>query len=227
MLRIRGQYIRGIKAAAFLSFTLLLAACGGGGGGGGEDTTTDGNPLSSDSDTQTDAGISASEDAGDAPIIDIPISLPILTTGDGCLSTAALEATIIQLINEARTQVQQCGDTEFAATVPLTWDERLEGAALTHSQDMANNLFFGHQGTDSSFVGDRVTALNYDWRSVGENLAAGQSTIEQVMQDWMDSPPHCANIMNANFRNVGVSCGDNGSLTFSRYWTMVLGSGRN
>lgn len=223
MLRIRGHRAQGITSIALLSFTLLLAACGG--GSGGEDTTAGGNPLSSDSDTQADAGINASDNTGNAPVISIPISIP--ETGDGCVSTASLEATIIQLINEARSQVQQCGTTEFAATVPLTWDERLEGAALTHSQDMANNLFFGHQGTDSSFVGDRVTAVNYDWRSVAENLAAGQSTIEQVMQDWMDSPPHCANIMNASYRNVGVSCHDNSSLTFSRYWTMVLGSGRN
>lgn len=205
--------------AAILSTSLLLSACGGG-SGGATDTTAEGTPLSTDSASRPDSSDST-------PSVEIETALPIPLTGDGCLSTAELETKFVALINAARSEARQCGDTEYAAARTVSWDERLEGAALTHSKDMANNNFFSHIGTDSSSVLERATIAEYDWNNVAENIAAGQRTIEQVTQAWLDSPPHCTSIMRNVYDNIGVSCHDNANSTFDRYWTMVLGRASN
>jgi uncharacterized protein YkwD len=219
MLSIKGQGAASVRAV-FISFIFLLSGCGGGGGDGGSDTTAAGTPLSNDTVTQGDSG-------GSEPSIAVESSDNDTTpyiTGDGCLNTETLETRVIELINEIRSQTQYCGLVEYGAAPAVSWNERLEGAALNHSQDMAINDFFSHIGTDSSDVGDRATLVEYDWRRIAENIAAGQSSIERVMQDWLDSPPHCAAMMNSRYQEVGVSCHDNGSATYGRYWTMVLGT---
>lgn len=222
MLSIQGQGAANLRAV-FISFILLLSGCGGGGGsGGGTDTTAAGAPLSNDTVTQGDS--SGSEPS--ASVDGSQSSASPYITGDGCLSTETLETRVVELINEIRSQSQYCGLVEYGAAAAVSWNERLEGAALMHSQDMANNNFFSHTGTDSSEVGDRATILEYNWRRIAENIAGGQRSIEQVMQDWLDSPPHCAAIMNSRYQDVGVSCHDNDDSNYGRYWTMVLGTAR-
>lgn len=164
-----------------------------------------------DSDTQS----SSASDGGDAGV----------TTGDGCLATAALEAEFLQLINDARAQARQCGSASFPAVGGLTWDERLEAAALVHSQDMANTNFFSHTGSDGASVGQRVTNQNYIWTTVAENLAASSAaaTSDQVVNAWLNSIGHCSNIMLSDVSELGVSCWDNAGSDFERYWTLVLG----
>jgi uncharacterized protein YkwD len=62
------------------------------------------------------------------------------------------------------------------------------------------------------------------WQSVGENIAGGQPSVALVMAGWMASPGHCANIMQASFRDIGVACVSAGvSDTYRTYWTMTLG----
>ena len=100
-------------------------------------------------------------------------------------------------------------------------------AALGHSDDMQQRNFFSHTGSNGSNPGDRLTSAGYNWRTYGENIAAGQSTVQSVVSGWMNSPGHCANIMNASFREIAVACvkGTGGS-TYGTYWTMVLGTAR-
>lgn len=87
--------------------------------------------------------------------------------------------------------------------------------------------FVGHTGTDGSSAGDRATAAGYVWQSWGENVAAGQPTLAVVMAGWMASPGHCANIMRAGFRDIGLACVKGGAgNTYRTYWTMTLGSAR-
>ena len=59
------------------------------------------------------------------------------------------------------------------------------------------------------------------WRTVGENVATGQSTPEQVVAEWLDSPRHCANIMDADFTEMGVAVASNAS---GVYWAQVFGA---
>jgi len=70
---------------------------------------------------------------------------------------------------------------------------------------MAKNNFMGHHGSDGSEAGDRVRRAGYVWRTVGENVAAGQPDAETVVKAWLDSPGHCENIMSPNFSEMGVS----------------------
>ncbi len=87
----------------------------------------------------------------------------------------------------------------------LTWDARLAEAAADHAQDMIDNDFEGHTGSDGSSVGDRATRAGYQWSWVGENVAWGQTSISQVMAAWMDSPGHRANILHASFSQLGAA----------------------
>lgn len=81
-----------------------------------------------------------------------------------------------------------------------------------------------HTGSDGSTVSKRVEKLGYTWHSVGENISAGRETSEQVVLGWLESPGHCANIMNPTFTEIGAACSRNKSTTYGTYWTLVLAS---
>ena len=131
---------------------------------------------------------------------------------------------VLLRVNQRRAQGASCGaQGSFGPAPALAWNNLLTQAAAAHSQDMATNNFFSHTGSNGSTMAQRVTATGYDWSSLAENIAAGQTSIQQVVDGWMASPGHCANIMNANYQQVGVACvpGTAGS-TYSSYWTMNL-----
>jgi secreted trypsin-like serine protease len=112
---------------------------------------------------------------------------------------------------------------------PVTMHPQLNQAALAHSEDMALNDFFSHTGSDGSSVTDRMEAAGYvNWLTAGENIAAGQTTPEEVMTSWMNSPGHRANILNCDFEDIGVGYyfleNDTGTENWFHYWTQVFGS---
>jgi uncharacterized protein YkwD len=92
---------------------------------------------------------------------------------------------------------------------------------------LAAQNYFSHTSADGRTLADRVNATGYAWSSLGENIAAGYPTVNAVMDGWIASPGHCANLMNAGFAEVGVACvpGRAGD-TYSTYWTMDLGRPR-
>ncbi len=137
------------------------------------------------------------------------------TVIDTCMSTADKE--MLTLINNARAVGRNCGNTAYPAVAAISWNCLLENAAQTHSQSMADNNYFDHTGNDGSSPGDRITAAGYSWRAYGENIAAGQPDAESVMQDWLESAGHCANIMRSGFEEVGVGVAQGGS--YGIYWT--------
>ena len=115
-----------------------------------------------------------------------------------------------------------CGALAMPAAPPLAWDGRLFGAAVAHARDMATRNYFSHTGLDGRAVAQRVSAEGYDWRSVGENLAAGERTIDGVIAGWLSSPGHCSNLMSRDFAAFGVSCVQREGSGYGHYWTMVL-----
>ena len=126
---------------------------------------------------------------------------------------------MLQAVNAMRAEGQQCGDEYFAPVAPLVWNGRLEAAAQRHTRDMARHEHFAHTGTDGSSVGDRASYEGYDWRRVGENIARYQLDVHEVVDDWMASPGHCANLMNPAFVEFGAAEEDH-------YWTQVFGKPR-
>jgi len=117
----------------------------------------------------------------------------------------AVAQRVLELVNDARAHPRRCGRKRMSATQPLTLSPVLTRAAAAHAADMAKNNFMGHHGSDGSEAGDRVRRAGYVWRTVGENVAAGQPDAETVVKAWLDSPGHCENIMSPNFSEMGVA----------------------
>jgi uncharacterized protein YkwD len=134
---------------------------------------------------------------------------------------------VLVAVNVARAEARNCGTAHFPAAPPLAWNDTLALAALAHSSDMAAQRYFNHQGKDGRAVSDRATAAGYRWRLVGENIAAGQDSSEEVVAGWLDSPGHCSNIMNPAFTEMGSAFAISGNPKSGRaYWTQVFATPR-
>lgn len=135
---------------------------------------------------------------------------------------ANFQQDLMARINQFRASSRTCGSLTYAAAAPLSWNTKLFNAAAAHSADMAAKNYFSHTSLDGRTFSQRITAAGYNWNYAGENIAAGQTTVDQVMNAWINSPGHCANLMNKNFTEVGVACVRNDASTYRLYWTMDL-----
>ena len=97
----------------------------------------------------------------------------------------------------------------------------LQRAAQGHSADMAANDYFSHTSKDGRTFADRIRAAGYGGSTIGENIAAGQSTASAVMRSWLASSGHRANILNCAFTAMGVGYAKGGS--YGHYWTQDFG----
>ncbi|MEU5090664.1 sigma-70 family RNA polymerase sigma factor [Streptomyces sp. NPDC021356] len=125
---------------------------------------------------------------------------------------AGTVAQVVALVNKERAKAG-CG--------PLAEVPQLDAAAQGHSDDMAARGFFDHTNPDGKDPGDRITAAGYRWSTYGENIARGQQTPASVMDSWMHSPGHRANILNCSFKDIGVGVhkGSGGP-----WWTQDFGA---
>jgi uncharacterized protein YkwD len=137
-----------------------------------------------------------------------------------------LRETVLQQVNAARAAARSCGAKSMKAAHALGWNRSLAEAAEEHSVDMAVRRYFDHVSPDGKHVSHRVSAQGYKWKSVGENLAGGDTTVSGVLAGWLKSPQHCQNIMSPAFAEVGVSCVRQPGSQWGNYWTMVLGTRR-
>jgi uncharacterized protein YkwD len=130
---------------------------------------------------------------------------------------------ILDAVNAARAVPRNCGERAFGAAPPVAWNDALGAAALAHSRDMAAHRHFGHQGTDGSMVASRATRAGYAWRLIGENIAAGQPSAREAVEGWIESPGHCANLMNPAFTEMGAGYEiSRAKLPGFVYWTQVF-----
>lgn len=104
---------------------------------------------------------------------------------------------------------------------PLKEDAQLRSAAQGHSDDMAKRDFFSHTSPDGTDPGQRTTAAGYRWSTYGENIAKGQQTAQSVMDAWMKSPGHRANILNCSFKDIGVGIHQGAG---GPWWTQNFGA---
>jgi uncharacterized protein YkwD len=129
--------------------------------------------------------------------------------------SSAFAAEVIQLINELRD----------AAGIPLlTSQSQLTGAAQTHSNDMTCNQFFSHTSPTTGSLFERLTNVGYSYSWAGENIAAGHTTPAAVIEAWMASEGHRANILNENFSQIGVGYASWDGSEYGTYWTAVFAS---
>ena len=151
------------------------------------------------------------------------LSILVLGTCGDALPTAAdpIECdanprqAVLELVNAERTG---------QGLEPLVLDVRLWASAQAHTLDMTSGDFLSHTGSDGSSPGDRITAAGYPWTGWSENVAAGQTTAEAVVQAWMNSPGHRDNILRESSEHVGIGYGFDAGTTYGHYWTMNFGA---
>lgn len=154
------------------------------------------------------------------------IVLATLFDMPGLKDAPVIRRRALELVNRARATARKCGSVSFAAAKPLVLDGTLNRAAQEHSQDMAQHSRMGHPGSDGSTVAQRVARAGYAWRKVGENVAANSPSAEEVVQGWINSPPHCANLMNPDFTQMGIAYAVNPDSEDGIYWTQVFATPR-
>lgn len=140
---------------------------------------------------------------------------------------AAIAQRVLLLTNQARAHARSCGGQWLPAAPPVRLNALLERAARAHSRDMAAHGYMDHTALDGSSPADRVTRVGYVWRAVGENLASGMGTADEVVAGWLHSPHHCENIMGREYRQMGIAFGVNLNTKGGVYWTQLFGLPRS
>lgn len=131
--------------------------------------------------------------------------LTIPTTDKAAVSD---EREVIRLVNEIRVQ---------NGLRELTYNWELCRVARYKSQDMRDGGYFSHTSPTYGSPFEMMKAFGLSYRSAGENIARGQRTPQEVVNAWMNSPGHRANILNASFTEIGV-----GYVADGRYWTQMF-----
>jgi uncharacterized protein YkwD len=138
-------------------------------------------------------------------------------------SQAPILATrALQLVNEARARGARCGERSFAPAPPMKLSGTLGTVAFGHAADMAQHNYFEHEDLSGRSPADRVRAAGYTEKLVGENIAYGPKSAEEVVQGWLDSPGHCENIMDPRFAEMGIAFAAGHSSKRGLYWVQLL-----
>lgn len=126
-------------------------------------------------------------------------------------SFAEFRAQVIALVNQERTS---------RGLSALTENTKLTNVATLKSQDMINNSYFSHISPTYGSPFDMMKQFGITYRAAGENIAYGQRTPTEVMNGWMNSSGHRANILNTSFTQIGVGIAKaaNGQI----YWTQMF-----
>jgi uncharacterized protein YkwD len=134
--------------------------------------------------------------------------------GGGSYSPDAEERAFLTLINNHRRANNRPA---------LSLHDQLGVAAERHSQDQANRNRGGHDGSDGSKAGQRITRAGYDWRAWGENVfwSTPDGSAQAAFTWWKNSPGHNANMLTRNFTEIGIGRARSGSGWW--YWTTTFG----
>jgi uncharacterized protein YkwD len=138
---------------------------------------------------------------------------------------AQYEAEVLLEVNARRAEGATCGSTSYGSAPPLTMNAEMRTAARLHSEDMGAQDYFSHTSLDGRSFLDRM--LQAGWSGscpCGENIAAGYSSPTSVVNGWMNSPGHCANIMNPSYSVTGIGYAYDNSGSYGAYWTQNFGA---
>ena len=131
------------------------------------------------------------------------INIPTLDSG-----VTSYEQEVIRLVNEIRAE---------NGLKALTYDWELSRVARYKSQDMKDNKYFSHTSPVYGTPFQMIKNFGISYRSAGENIAKGYSTPQAVVNSWMNSSGHRANILNAKYTHIGV-----GYVAGGNYWTQMF-----
>ena len=141
-------------------------------------------------------------------------------------SAPMLASRALQLVNEVRARGARCGERSFAPAPPVRLSGTLAGVAFGHATDMAQHGYFEHQDRAGHSPADRVRASGYREKLVGENIAYGPKSADEVVQGWLDSPGHCENIMDPRFAEMGIAYAQGRASKHGLYWVQLLAAPR-
>jgi uncharacterized protein YkwD len=139
---------------------------------------------------------------------------------------SVLAGRALQLVNEVRARGTRCGERSFAPAPPVALSDTLAGVAFGHAADMAEHNYFEHKDLAGRSPAERVRAVGYQEKLVGENIAYGPKSAEEVVQGWLDSPGHCENIMDPRFAEMGIAYAAGRASRRGLYWVQVLADPR-
>lgn len=140
----------------------------------------------------------------------------------GPLRTSTSAARVLQLVNAVRASGTRCGGKSFASAPPLRGSGTLDGIAAEHALDMARHGYFEHVDLTGHTPADRVRAAGYREKLVGENIAYGPTSADEVVAGWLHSTGHCENIMDPRFTEMGLALAPGRSARRGLYWDQVL-----
>ena len=145
----------------------------------------------------------------------IVISALLLFVG---VARADFESEVIDLVNAER---EACN----CDLHPLNYNQELTVAARRHSQDMGDRNYFSHTTPKPEEIkfNERITDAGYNYQTCGENIAAGYATPAAVVDGWMDSDGHRANILDPDYCDIGVGYAAVNGSDFYHYWTQDFG----
>ncbi|TYS63649.1 hypothetical protein FZC76_19370 [Sutcliffiella horikoshii] len=123
-------------------------------------------------------------------------------------SVSEFEKKVVELTNAER---------QKQGLAPLELDVELSKVAKEKSKDMQQNNYFSHNSPTYGSPFDMMKQFGVEYRTAGENIAQGQQSPEEVVNAWMNSQGHRANIMNENFTHIGV-----GHVEEGNYWTQMF-----
>lgn len=125
---------------------------------------------------------------------------------------------MLRQVNAARVKGCRCGTKDMPPVQALVWSDTLAKAAQLHSNDMYSKKYFNHVSPNGkSTLLTRLKRVGYQYSFTAENIAQGQKDVKEVVEAWLNSPGHCQNIMNANYKEMGAAVKGN-------YWTQVFGT---
>lgn len=130
------------------------------------------------------------------------------TTAPNLTENNKLEKEVVTLVNQERSK---------QGLAPLKHNLELSNVARTKSEDMRDNNYFSHTSPTYGSPFDMMKKFGITYTAAGENIAMGQPTAASVMNGWMNSPGHKANILSANFTEIGVGVAKDKDGTI--YWT--------
>jgi uncharacterized protein YkwD len=152
----------------------------------------------------------------------LPASVPVSPRSQG----PVLASRALELVNEVRARGARCGTRTLAPAPAMTLSGTLAGVASGHALDMAEHNYFEHQDLAGNSPADRVRAVGYREKLVGENIAYGPESVEEVVQGWLDSPGHCENIMDPRVAQMGIASSAGRTSRRGLYWVQLLAEPR-
>jgi uncharacterized protein YkwD len=137
----------------------------------------------------------------------------------------AFECEVLELTNQRRAAGATCGGRSMPPVGPLVRQQQLTNSARAHARDMGDRNYFAHESQDGRSPFDRMQSAGFSGLTMAENISAGQATPRQVVDGWMKSPGHCANIMNGSVNSLGVGYYLAPSGKYRHMWVQNFGGG--